>query len=61
MGDLGVALGLVLVLEGLIWAIFPGYATHLMKVATRTPQTVLRHGGALAVVAGLLVVYLIRG
>jgi hypothetical protein len=55
MTDLLAAFALVLVLEGLVWAIFPRYGIHLLKTAVETPEPVLRYGGALAAVVGLII------
>jgi uncharacterized protein YjeT (DUF2065 family) len=61
MNDLLVALGLVLVIEGLLWALAPQIAIRLLEVAAGTPERQLRIGGWLAVLAGLAVVWLVRG
>ena len=61
MSDLVVGLGLVLVVEGLIWAAFPSAGRHMLEVATQTPEPSLRIGGAVAMVLGVAVVWLIRG
>lgn len=61
MSDLAVAVGLVLVIEGLVWAIFPGYALSVLAAAARTPEASLRLAGLTAVAAGVFVVWLIRG
>lgn len=61
MKDFIVALGLVLVIEGVLWALAPGTALAMLKVAARTPERTLRTGGAAAAAAGVLLVWLIRG
>ena len=61
MSDLLVAAGLVLVVEGLVWAIFPGYAIEALARAARTPEQRLRLGGLTAVALGVLVVWAVRG
>ncbi len=61
MTDLVVALGLVLVIEGLIYAGFPRGMKHMMAVAQELPDSQLRAGGLVAAAAGLVVVWLIRG
>lgn len=61
MGDLAVALGLVLVIEGLLWALAPGAAISLLEAAASTPHATLRKFGWIAVTIGLLIVWLIRG
>lgn len=61
MTDLLVAIGLVLVLEGLLWALAPGFGRRLLQASADMPEQSLRLGGALAVAAGVLVVWLARG
>ncbi len=61
MSDLIVALGLVLVIEGLLWAAFPKVGLRMLASATETPEQVLRMAGALAIALGVLVVWLVRG
>lgn len=61
MSDLVVAVGLVLVLEGLVWAIFPRYGLSMLAAAVRTPEGALRLAGLTAVAGGVFVVWLIRG
>lgn len=61
MSDLIVGLGLVLVLEGLMWALSPGLAQRLLEMASTTPQATLRTTGWIAVAAGLVLVWLVRG
>jgi uncharacterized protein len=61
MSDLLVGLGLVLVVEGLLWAAFPKAARHMLEVASATPETSLRTGGTIAILLGVLVVWMVRG
>jgi uncharacterized protein YjeT (DUF2065 family) len=61
MNDLIVGFGLVLVLEGLLWAAFPDLATKLLIAATQTPQQSLRTAGAIAIAFGVAIVWLVRG
>lgn len=61
MGDLAVALGLVLVLEGLLWALAPGFARRMLETAAATPDRQLAMAGWLAVAAGAMIVWLVRG
>ena len=60
MTDLIVGIGLVFVIEGLLWAAFPDFARRLASTALATPDSVLRTAGAIAVAIGVLVVYLVR-
>ena len=60
MSDLAVGIGLVLVIEGLLWAIAPRFGFRLLRAAVETPEDKLRIGGAVAVAVGVLVVWLAR-
>ena len=61
MTDLGVGLGLVLVVEGLIWALAPSLGKRMLEQAAAMPQQSLRLAGTSAVAAGVLIVWLVRG
>jgi len=61
MGDLLVAVGLVLVIEGLLWALAPGFGRRMLDAASQMPESSLRTAGAVAVAAGVLIVWLARG
>ncbi|HML42525.1 MAG: DUF2065 domain-containing protein [Hyphomicrobium zavarzinii] len=61
MSDLVVALGLVLVIEGLIWALSPDLGRYLLATAAATPEQSLRRAGWVAVALGALIVWLVRG
>ena len=61
MSDLIVAFGLVLVIEGLLWSLWPGLGRKLLEATAEASESSLRVAGALAVAAGVLVVLLIRG
>jgi uncharacterized protein len=61
MSDLLVAFGLVMVIEGLLWAAAPQLGLRLLATAAQTPETTLRTAGAVAMGAGFLIVWLVRG
>jgi hypothetical protein len=61
MSDLAVGLGLVLVIEGLMWALMPGMARQALMLASEAGETALRTAGAAAVAIGVLVVWMVRG
>ena len=61
MTDLLAAFGLVLVIEGLLWALAPGFGRRMLEAASEMPESSLRTAGAVAVGAGVLVVWLVRG
>ena len=60
MNDFLVGVGLVLVIEGLLWAVAPGLAARLLELAATTPEQQLRTGGAVAVAVGVLLVWMVR-
>ncbi len=61
MHDLLVALGLVLVIEGLIWAVAPDTGRRLMELASQTPNRSLQIAGWSAVALGVGIVWFLRG
>jgi uncharacterized protein len=61
MSDFLAALGLVFVIEGLVFAAFPGPAKRAMQSVLDTPDTTLRAIGIGSAVIGLVVVWLVRG
>jgi uncharacterized protein YjeT (DUF2065 family) len=61
MEDFLAALGLVFVIEGLIFAAFPGHAKRAMATVLETSETSLRVIGIGSAVVGLVVVWLVRG
>jgi len=61
VSDLVAALGLVLVIEGLLWAAFPSIAIRVLQAVVETPEMVLRLTGVATISAGVLIVWLVRG
>lgn len=61
MQDFLVAIGLVLVVEGLVYGGFPGLARRLAAEVLVTPEHVLRIGGLVAIAIGVGIVWLVRG
>jgi uncharacterized protein YjeT (DUF2065 family) len=61
MSDLAVAIGLVLVIEGLLWALAPRLGRKLLEATAEAPESSLRMAGALAVAAGVFIVWMVRG
>jgi uncharacterized protein len=61
MKDLIVGVGLVLVIEGLLWTAAPGLARRLLEAAAATPEGALRMAGAVTAAFGLIVVWMVRG
>jgi uncharacterized protein YjeT (DUF2065 family) len=61
VSDFLVALGLVFVIEGLVFAAFPGPAKRAMASVLDTPDLPLRMIGIGSAVIGLIFVWLARG
>lgn len=58
IGVLALAIGLVLVVEGLVWALAPGLVERMLIALRALPMVARRQFGALAVVLGLLLLWL---
>jgi len=61
MSDFLAALGLVFMIEGLVFAAFPGSAKRSMAAVMATPDSTLRAIGIGSAVLGLILVWLVRG
>ncbi len=61
MSDFLAALGLVFVIEGLIFAAFPMQAKRAMASVVETPEASLRVIGIGSALIGVIVVWLVRG
>jgi uncharacterized protein YjeT (DUF2065 family) len=61
MTDLLTALALVLVLEGMLWAVSPDGMKRAAMIALGMANQQLRAGGVAAVALGVFVVWLMRG
>jgi len=61
MRDLLVGAGLVLVIEGLLWAAAPRWGLRLLALAAQLSESTLRTAGAAAMAAGVVVVWLAGG
>lgn len=61
MSDLLTALALMLALEGLAFAAFPGAMRRAMDDVAATPDKVLRVVGFVSAVVGILLVWASRG
>ncbi len=59
--DLLTALGLVLVIEGLFYAVFPEQMKRLVVAVLELPPGALRTGGLMAATAGVAVIWLVHG
>jgi uncharacterized protein YjeT (DUF2065 family) len=61
MPELVVAIGLVFVIEGLVFAAFPGAAKRLAATALESPENSLRIAGIVSAVIGIVMIWLVRG
>jgi uncharacterized protein len=52
------ALGSVMILEGLVYALAPSLLEQMLKLLRRLPEAAVRQMGALVLVAGLILVWL---
>jgi len=61
MYDLMVGLGMVLVIEGLLWALAPRLGARLLEMMSQTSESSIRTAGVTSVAIGVFIVWLIRG
>ena len=61
MSDLLVAVGLVLVIEGLLWALYPSFGRKMLETLSDMPEQTLRMSGMTAIAIGVVIVWLVRG
>ena len=61
MAEFIVAIGLVLVIEGLLFAAFPRAAKRLAASALESPETSLRVAGIISAILGIVLIWLMRG
>lgn len=61
MSDFVVAIGLVLAIEGLLFAAFPFWVKRSMAHVVETPDNALRLVGIFSALIGVVVVWLVRG
>jgi uncharacterized protein len=61
MPEFIVAIGLVLVIEGLLFAAFPRAAKRLAASAIESPESSLRVAGIASAVFGIILIWFMRG
>ncbi|KAA5603196.1 DUF2065 domain-containing protein [Blastochloris sulfoviridis] len=61
MADFIVAFGLLLAMEGLLYAAAPDLARRAVVSILQTPDPVLRVGGLVAAIAGVVLIWMVRG
>ncbi|MES2749995.1 MAG: DUF2065 domain-containing protein [Pseudomonadota bacterium] len=59
-GDFLVGLGMLLVIEGLLFTAIPGWMRSAMKSALASPDNILRAVGLVSAVIGLILIWLVR-
>ena len=58
--DFLIGVGILFVLEGLLFAAFPSWMRRAMKSALATPEPMLRVVGIGSAVVGLILIWLVR-
>lgn len=58
--NLLMALGLVFVIEGLLYALVPGHLKNMMKAMESVPDDSLRIGGLVALGFGVFMVWVVK-
>lgn len=61
MRDFLAAAGLVLVIEGVVWTLFPKAMKRAAAATANVDEATLRYGGLTLVIAGVIAVWLVRG
>ena len=59
-GDLLVGVGIMLVLEGLLFTALPSWMRSAMKSALSSPDNIMRAVGLVSAVVGLILIWLVR-
>ena len=58
--DFLIGIGILFVLEGILFLAFPGWMRRAMKSALGTPENILRIAGVVSAVGGLILIWLVR-
>jgi uncharacterized protein YjeT (DUF2065 family) len=61
MSEVVAAVGLILALEGALYALFPDVMRRMAAQVVQTPGDTLRMVGVISAAAGVAVVWLVRG
>ena len=61
MSDFIVALGLVFVIEGLVFSAFPATAKRAMDSVQQAPDSTLRTVGIVSAIVGIVLIWAVRG
>lgn len=60
MSELAVGFGIFLVLEGLLYAAFPGGVKRLAVELPKIPESTLRNFGIIAMMIGVAIIWLVK-
>jgi len=60
MTELFIAIGIVFVIEGALYALFPASMKNMMKMALEQSDSALRLVGLIAAFIGLVIIYIIK-
>ena len=60
VSELVVAFGLILVIEGVLYSLFPAAMKRMLEQIQTLPVSVLRSAGLFSAVLGVLIVWLMR-
>ena len=61
MADFLTGIAFFLIIEGLVYALAPSFLVAMARILPQVPETQLRASGLVARVAGVALVWLIRG
>ena len=61
MKELIIAMGLLLFIEGMLYALFPSKMKNMLKIVEKQPVNQLRTGGLLFAVIGFIIIWYIKG
>ncbi|MDK3071870.1 DUF2065 domain-containing protein [Sedimentitalea sp. JM2-8] len=61
MGLIFLALGLVLIVEGLVWVLAPSMIEQMLEMLRNLPHQARRQIGLLAIVSGLILLWIAHG
>ena len=60
MNELIIAIGLLLILEGLLYAIFPSQMKNMLNQIKELPASKLRSGGLVFAIIGFIIVWFLK-
>ena len=60
MNELVIAIGLLLILEGLLYAIFPSQMKNMLNQIKDLPPSKLRSGGLVFAIIGFIIVWFLK-